>query len=462
MAAPHREGIPHHGRYLLFDEIASGGMATVHLGRLLGAAGFSRTVAIKRMHPQFAKEPEFVSMFINEARLASRIQHPNVVPTLDVISRDGELLLVMEFIQGESLAKLLRSVAEGRQLLEPALVGSIMAGVLHGLHAAHEARDDRGEPLGIIHRDVSPQNVLVGSDGVARVLDFGVAKAAMRLTTTRDGQIKGKIAYMAPEQLRAGRVDRRADVFAAGIVHWEALTGCRLFVGSDVGELTARVLSADIARPSSFAPEVSEEVDDVVMQALERDPTRRFASARDYAIAITQASPVMPAHEVGDWVRRTAGDRLRERMETIAKLERLTSEHAQPATQAPTAVVMPSNDVVSSNRSALARIRPAAALLAILALTSAAIAGVAIARRAEHSSATVSPTPPVKPVPTPAAVPPEPRIAPASTDSPPPQLDRRESKRTPNGRSVKPRNRKCDPPYTLDARGIRRVKPGCA
>src|SRR5262245_3092434 len=176
------------GRYALYGEIASGGMATVHFERLLGPVGFSRTVAIKRLHPQFAKDPEFVSMFLDEARLAARIRHPNVVATLDVVATKGELFLVMEYVQGESLSRLARAVMARGENLPPRIVASIMCGVLHGLHAAHEARDQRGEPLGIVHRDVSPQNVLVGIDGTARVVDFGVAKASGRHQSTRKGK----------------------------------------------------------------------------------------------------------------------------------------------------------------------------------------------------------------------------------------------------------------------------------
>jgi serine/threonine protein kinase len=202
------------GRYVLYGEIASGGMATVHFGRLSGPAGFSRTVAIKRLHPQYAKDPEFVSMFLDEARLAARIRHPNVVTTLDVVTTGAEIFLVMEYVQGESLSRLLRAV---RPMMTPAdtrIVATIVSGVLHGLHAAHEARDEQGQPLRIVHRDVSPQNVLVGTDGVPRVLDFGVAKAAGRVQTTREGQLKGKLAYMAPEQVR-GEVTRVTDVYSA-------------------------------------------------------------------------------------------------------------------------------------------------------------------------------------------------------------------------------------------------------
>src|SRR5437868_956560 len=178
------------GRYAIFDEIASGGMATVYLGRLTGSGGFARTVAIKRLHPQFAKDPEFVTMFLDEARLAARIRHPNVVPTLDVVAASGELFHVMEYVQGESLSHLARGLKTRSERVPLRILLRIMNDVLQGLHAAHEARDERGVPLCIVHRDVTPQNVLVGVDGVARLLDFGVAKAAGRAHTTQDGQIK--------------------------------------------------------------------------------------------------------------------------------------------------------------------------------------------------------------------------------------------------------------------------------
>src|SRR5579863_8618035 len=198
-------------------------MATVHIGRLIGPVGFSRTVAIKRLHPQHAKEPDFVSMFLDEARLAARIRHPNVVPTLDVVATEGELFVVMDYVPGESLSRLAAATFAAGARFPLRAVVSIMAGSLHGLHAAHEAKSERGEPLGIVHRDVSPQNILVGIDGVARVLDFGVAKAAGRLHTTREGELKGKLAYMAPEQLETGTLTRQSDVYAAAVVLWETL-----------------------------------------------------------------------------------------------------------------------------------------------------------------------------------------------------------------------------------------------
>src|SRR5580658_5515960 len=150
------------GRYAIYDKIASGGMATVHLGRMLGAVGFARTVAIKRLHPQYAEDPEFVSMFLDEARLVARISHPNVVPTLDVVNTDGELIIVMEYIRGESLARLIRAAAQRDSVIPAPMAATLLVGVLHGLHAAHEAKSERGEPLGIVHRDVSPHNILIG------------------------------------------------------------------------------------------------------------------------------------------------------------------------------------------------------------------------------------------------------------------------------------------------------------
>ncbi len=260
------------GRYALLGELASGGMATVHFGRLIGPVGFSRTVAIKRLHAQFAKDPEFVAMFLDEARLAARIQHPNVVSTLDVVALEGELLLVLEYIHGEALAQLLRTARKAKQPLPLKIVAAIASGMLHGLHAAHEAKSEHGEPLGIVHRDMSPQNVLVGVDGTARVLDFGVAKAVGRVVSTREGQLKGKLAYMSPEQVHGGAVDRRTDIYAASIVVWEVLTGRRLFDGDNEGLLFSQVSKGATKHPSEVVPDLPPDLDAIVMRGLAREP----------------------------------------------------------------------------------------------------------------------------------------------------------------------------------------------
>lgn len=309
------------GRYALFDEIAAGGMATVHLGRLVGQVGFSRTVAVKRLHPQYAKDQEFVTMFVDEARLASRIQHPNVVSTLDVVKTDEELFLVMEYVPGEALSRLVRNAAKRGERIPPNVVCGVMSGMLHGLHAAHEAKSETREPLNIVHRDISPQNVLVGVDGVARVLDFGVAKAAMRSGATRDGQMKGKLSYMSPEQLNGRDVDRRSDIFAAGIVLWEALAGKRLFAGADAGEILGKVLAAEIPTPASVVPSLPKPVSDVVMKALERDPEKRYQTARDFAIGLEQAGAVASAHNVSEWVKDYGGEELAKRQNVVLRVE---------------------------------------------------------------------------------------------------------------------------------------------
>jgi eukaryotic-like serine/threonine-protein kinase len=313
------------GRYLLFGEIAAGGMATVHFGRLSGVGGFSRTVAIKRLHPQYAQDPEFVAMFLDEARLAARIRHPNVVPTLDVIANEGELFLVLEYVQGESLARLLRSVRGMMTFADTRVLATIMAGVLHGLNAAHEAVSEQGEPLNIVHRDVSPQNILVGVDGVARLLDFGVARAAGRLQTTRQGQLKGKIPYMSPEQLHNLPVTRQSDAYSAAVVAWEAMTGQRLFVGDNQAALAASVLRDPVRPPSQMAPHVPLSIDRVIMRGLERDPARRYASAREMALDLERSAGVAPASEVGAWVESLARDELSRRAIRIAEIESASS-----------------------------------------------------------------------------------------------------------------------------------------
>ncbi|HTQ46453.1 MAG TPA: protein kinase [Polyangiaceae bacterium] len=311
------------GRYSIFGEIASGGMATVHYGRLVGPVGFSRTVAIKRLHAQYAKDPEFVAMFLDEARLAARIQHPNVVPTLDVVSTDGELFLVMEYVQGETLARLNRVVRDAGSHMPSRIALTIIVQVLHGLHAAHEAKDERGAPLGIVHRDISPQNVLVGVDGVARVLDFGVAKAAVRLQTTREGQLKGKLAYMAPEQI-GGQVDRLTDIYAAGVLLWESLTGKRLYEAVNEGQLLQKVLRGKFDRPSVNVPGLSAVLDEITVRALELDPRKRFATAREMALALERTGELAMSSEVGDWVENTARPELSRKAERLAEIESST------------------------------------------------------------------------------------------------------------------------------------------
>ncbi|XXT24905.1 protein kinase [Sorangium sp. So ce429] len=319
-------------RYTLHGVIASGGMASVHFARLVGAHGFARTVAIKRLHPQFARDPEFSSMLLDEARLAVRIRHPNVVTTLDSVQADGELFVVMEYIAGESLSSLLRETGRRGIRVPQPVVSSILAGALAGLHAAHEATAEDGAPLQIVHRDVSPQNILVGDDGIARVLDFGIARATVRSQVSRVGQLKGKLSYMAPEQLRGAPVDRRADIYAATVVLWEVLTGRRLFTGECDAEIFGRILEGVIQPPSAFG-DVPPALDAVVLRGLEKDPERRYATALEMAAALEEALPPASPRAVGAWVEATAGSLLEARAKSLAEIE--TSQRSAVPTPPP-------------------------------------------------------------------------------------------------------------------------------
>lgn len=309
------------GRYALFDEIAAGGMATVHLGRLLGPVGFSRTVAIKRLHAHFAKDPDFSAGFVDEARLAARIHHPNVVPIIDVLHDEGELSLVMDYVEGDSLAKLLRIAVTAESEVPLPIASAIVCGALYGLHAAHGAVDELGEPMLIVHRDISPQNILVGSDGVPRIVDFGVAKAAQRLQTTADGQVKGKIAYMAPEQIQQAEVSRKTDIYAMGVVLWEVIAGKRLFTSENHANLMSKVVAGAKTPPSAHRASCTPELDRLVMRALCPNPKRRFETAREMAAELQKVLPPAPPTDVGDWVNHLARDSLTDRRRVVKRVE---------------------------------------------------------------------------------------------------------------------------------------------
>ncbi|HEY6555713.1 MAG TPA: protein kinase [Polyangiaceae bacterium] len=314
------EGRQRIDRYELVAEIASGGMATVYLARLSGVGGFQRFVAIKRLHPHLAHEKEFVEMFLDEARLAAGIHHPNVVPILEVGASDRGYYLVMEYIEGDTLARLLARAATSGQKLPVNIGLRIILDMLAGLHAAHELRDDLGNPTELVHRDVSPQNVLVGIDGISRITDFGVARAQSRLTSTRTGQLKGKIAYMAPEQA-SGKdyVDRRADVFSAGILLWEVLAARRLFKAENEAATLSRVISEPITKLSSITSDVSPQISAVCMKALERDPDRRFATCAQLADALERAAPdrVSSGREVSIYVSEVLGQEISQQREAV-------------------------------------------------------------------------------------------------------------------------------------------------
>lgn len=296
-------------------------MASVHYGRLVGAAGFAKVVAIKRLHRALTHNESFKNAIIEEGRLAARVRHPNVVPPLDVLSEGGELLLVMEYVHGESLSRLMRSAWSGAETIPLAVSAAIMSNVLHGLHAAHEAKDENGKPLDIVHRDISPQNVIVGVDGAARVIDFGIAKAVTSEGNTTAGTIKGKVPYLSPEQLEGEPATRRTDIYAASVVFWELLAGKRLFEGEDDAHVLRNIMTMTVPPPSSLNLSVPRAVDDVVLRGLARAPADRFPTAREMAVALEAAVHLATPTVVGAWAERLAVDALSARAKHIAEVE---------------------------------------------------------------------------------------------------------------------------------------------
>jgi len=328
------------GRYEILTQLASGGMASVYIARSQGVAGFERLVAIKVLHPHLAYEQEFISMFLDEARLAARIRHMNVVPTLDVSDSPGDgYFLVMEYIEGNHLGALLgRAAKRGERLPQP-FVCRVLVDTLQGLGAAHHLTDEHGKPLKLVHRDVSPHNILVGTDGIARLTDFGVAKADVRMASTRAGQFKGKLSYMAPEQASSSETDQRSDLFSVGIILWESLTGRRLFKGESNAATLNKLLNVTIVRPSELWPDL-EQFDAVVMKALSRNPENRFQSADEFGEALDAAAGragVAKTRDVAEVVRsldaeKLQGERLRvrEAIETLGRSEIAESKVPMP------------------------------------------------------------------------------------------------------------------------------------
>src|SRR5688572_28863598 len=273
------------GRYQIIGRLATGGMAEVYLALSGDLPGFRTLVVVKRILPHLASNAQFIRMFLDEARLAALLDHPNIVRIVEV-GHDGEdYFLAMELVQGKPLSALLRKAAREHRPPSPALTSYIVAQAASGLAYAHGLTDGDGRTLGVVHRDVSPQNVLISFEGAVKLIDFGVARAFGRVAHTNPGGLKGKIDYMSPEQASAEDVDHRADVFALGVVLWEAVTGKRLF-RRDTELATMRAIVDDaIPHPSEVA-EVPEELDAIIMRALRKRRDARFASAHDMAVAL--------------------------------------------------------------------------------------------------------------------------------------------------------------------------------
>jgi serine/threonine-protein kinase len=308
-------------------------MARIHIARSLGSEGFSRLVAAKRLDPELVHDAEFLEMFLDEARVASKIRHRNVVPVLDVVNIEGEVIMVQELVHGAPLHRLFARAQQAQRRIPIAVAVSIAAQTLSGLHAAHEAVDETGTPLGIIHRDVSPQNIMIATDGTARLLDFGVAKTAMAAHVTQTGTFKGKLVYSSPEQLN-GNVSRQTDIHALGIVLWELLTGERMHAGRSEHEIYSSIMKGNPPRITEALAKRREagELDDRTWHQLEAlDPVLvkafapagadRFATASDMERALLEAVDPAPFGDVAEWLKSLAQDLLDETDQLIAAEE---------------------------------------------------------------------------------------------------------------------------------------------
>jgi serine/threonine-protein kinase len=325
------------GRYQLLAKLAAGGMATVYLGRIHAVAGFDRRVAIKVLHPHLSEDKNIKAMFLDEARLAARIRHPNVIPVTDV-GEDPQhgTFLVMDYVEGMDLSQILRAAhKKGARVAVPVVV-RIVSDFLAGLGAAHDLVGENGQNLGVVHRDVSPHNVLVGTDGIARITDFGIAKAEGRVSSTQTGQLKGKLAYMPPERFGKGgqRIDDlRGDVFASAVVLWESLTGQRLFKGEDDIDTVRKVLDGPIPKPSELRPEL-EPLDAVVLKGLDRDPHQRYQSATEFRADLERAAAaiggVARPEQVTALMKAVLGPKLEQQRASVEVAVKLADEGLAP------------------------------------------------------------------------------------------------------------------------------------
>lgn len=335
-------GVRRLGRYTLRYRIAQGGMASVYLAQLAGTAGFEKWIALKTIHPHIATSNRFVNMFLDEAQLASRLEHPNLCSVFDFGEERGTWFIAMEYLHGETFGVVARTGWSAQQPPPYAIIARIMADAARGLHAAHELRLPSGEHAGVVHRDVSPENIFVTYAGPTKVVDFGVARwKSQSQDRTVAGELKGKIAYMCPEQLREEVVDRRADIWSLGVVLWEVTVGRRLFRRkTDAGTVYA-VLNDRVPRPSRFRPDYPPALAAIVAKALERDRDQRYQTALEFARALEQwlASTGEPAGtgEVGEYMHSLFAEQIafRERLLRTTHLEAPVEEVSQMWRSAP-------------------------------------------------------------------------------------------------------------------------------
>jgi serine/threonine-protein kinase len=434
------------GRYVLHRQIARGGMATIHIARLMGDEGFSRIVAAKRLLPEFAEDSDFVAMFLDEARIASKCHHRNVVPVLDVVTTHDEVLLVQEYVHGAPLHYLLNRARHAHERTPVPIAVSIACGVLAGLHAAHEMLDELGMALNVVHRDVSPQNVMIATDGTARLLDFGVAKATMGAHTTREGTYKGKLAYSAPEQLH-GRATRQSDLYSLAVLLWESLVGHRMHGAQSEAELVSTIMRGTLPgitetlaaeREWDAIDETAwrqlQSLEPIIRKGLAVDMNQRWKTAVEMEEALVAAVRPAPDSVVAAWMKKHGKDYLDKHDRVIATEEaswRRKFPQTSPGmrrTPMPSEMRRPGTLAEGSGNRSMpnptATKRTPIFLIAFLAMLVGALAiGVIVLLRSKEPAvaATVAPAPAATPAPTAAAAAPA-AVAPAKTVEKPVEL----------------------------------------
>jgi serine/threonine-protein kinase len=334
------------GRYQIAGRLAVGGMAEIFLAKLFGPSGFERPLVIKRILPHLAEIASFREMFVDEARLVAELRHPNVVQVLELGLDGSELFLAMEYVEGESLGSLMRRMFSHDERPDWVVAAHILAEVCAGLHAAHELRGPDGAPREVVHRDVSPQNVVIAYDGAVKLLDFGIAKAAGRATHTEAGQVKGKFEYMSPEQCRSEPLDRRSDVFSAGILLYELTTRTRLFKRDSQMATMLAVCDDPMPSPRALVPGYPERLEAICRRALEKDPAARYPDAAAMRFDLLRASADLGLHaapevDLGRLMRRLFADRVEEKRNMLLLARSGESAVDIPAAEADAHVELP-------------------------------------------------------------------------------------------------------------------------
>lgn len=311
-------------KYEIVRRLALGGMGEVFLARQTGVAGFDRLVILKSLLPELAEQEGFIDQFLDEARVAATLNHPNIVAIYEVGLWNGIYFIAMEYIHGEDLSRLIRAAKREARAFPIPVAARVIHDAACGLHHAHTAADLDGNALHIVHRDISPQNIMVRSDGVTKVVDFGIAKAANRSTRTATGLLKGKLQYMPPEQINHVDLDGRSDQWSLGVVLWELVCGQRLFKGSNDIETLRRVLSEPIPPPREVIPGLSTELDAIIMRMLERDPTKRYPScehvATELKLFLDSHSQASSIDQVAHFVTESTGNLLEERKRNLTPM----------------------------------------------------------------------------------------------------------------------------------------------